>query len=85
MDTLIYSPFEILKIIESSFSPLRCVAELTDYEQKIKIRIFDNKDNPLLSFPEEKVSNLKDKNTLFLFIQEIRTRLDETFGVKIKP
>lgn len=43
------SPEEAAQIIESAFAPLRCVAEPWDYDHRVKFRVFDAHDQPLLT------------------------------------
>ncbi len=66
---------EIINILELSFKPLRCAAEIWDYNEKIRIRIFDKDDNPVLSLPERKISNLRNQNALTELIDVVREKL----------
>lgn len=70
-------PNEVVKSLESAFSPYRCVAEPWDYGQRIRVRVFDQNDSPIVSFPEEKLKPLLEPRNLESFIITIRNRLIE--------
>lgn len=65
-----------IEILEAAFAPFRCVAEAWDYDKKVRFRVFDAADEPLLTFPSivwRSVSNLDRLSTL---ISEARRRLE---------
>jgi len=55
---------DIIRIIESAFTPLRCVAEDWDYGDRIRFRVFDNTDTPLLTQPDLLRRELSDAGHL---------------------
>lgn len=77
MEAIIRTPSEITKILESAFAPLRCVAESFDYEQGLKIRIFNKNDGAILSFPNQRMAEFKDGERIYSFIAEVRARLEK--------
>lgn len=49
---------EIKQKLESSFHPYRCAVEIRDYKQKIRFRIFDQHDKPIITVPELKIKQI---------------------------
>lgn len=43
---------EINEIIQQAFKPLRCVAEIWDYGEKIRFRVYRPDDRPLIQYSE---------------------------------
>jgi hypothetical protein len=39
-------------IVQGAFTPLRCVAEVFDYDQKLRFRVFNEKENGVLRTEE---------------------------------
>jgi hypothetical protein len=75
---------EIRATVEGAFSPLRCVAEVWDYEKKLRFRVFDAKDEAVVTFPNEVIGNLRDESALKTLIQTARSRT-EGKGHKLDP
>ena len=44
---------QIVSAIQAAFSPLRCTAEIWDYQQKLRFRVFDTSDKAVLTCPEQ--------------------------------
>jgi len=74
---------EIKMIVEGAFHPLRCVAEIHDYDMKLRFRVFDV-DNPLLVFPEEVLAGLRDDTALEALIRSARDCLERR-GYSLEP
>lgn len=75
---------EVLAAIETAFSPLRCVAEIWDYDKKIRFRVFGPHDEVLVTCPAEIISQLKDDMALTAIIMGVRYRI-ESKGFSLAP
>ena len=75
---------QIRSIVENAFHPLRCVAEVWDYEHKFRFRVFDPNNQPLVSFPEEIVASLQDDTHLLSVITDARRRIEQK-GYSLDP
>jgi hypothetical protein len=56
---------EIKKIkvrLEDAFNPLRCVAEVWDYKQKLRFKVFDHNDQGIIEMPEIVLRDLNVPN-----------------------
>lgn len=73
---------EVFSILESSFHPLECVAELIDYKSQMRFRIFDQAGNPLVSWPEINLSTICNETTLQEIIETTKTKLKQR-GVQL--
>jgi hypothetical protein len=62
-------------IIESAFVPFRCVAEPWDYGHRIRFRVFDNADDPVLTVGELIKNQFADANSLSTTINSCRATL----------
>ena len=66
---------EIRRIVEGAFRPLRCAAEIWDYEKKLKFRVFDRNDQPVVTFPEELMVPLQSDTHLAALLTQARERV----------
>lgn len=66
---------EGLSILQSAFAPLRCVAELYDYQSKARFRVFGTSDEPLLRMEAIELFVLGDRRLLSEIIEGARSRL----------
>lgn len=57
------------EILRGAFKPLHCGVEGFDYGQKVKFRVFDANDAPLLSMIEMKASQAQNPHDLKNAIQ----------------
>ncbi|MCK4655038.1 MAG: hypothetical protein KAU01_11405 [Candidatus Cloacimonetes bacterium] len=48
-------PKEIKQKLESSFSPYRCVAEISEFEDRIQFRVFNENNETIITSPEIKI------------------------------
>jgi len=55
-------PEKIKQILEASFSPFRCVAELYDFDERIRFRVFDKNNKAIITI-SEKIINEKFSDT----------------------
>jgi hypothetical protein len=74
----------VVRSIEAAFKPLRCVVEVFDYEHRIRFRVFDNDDNPVLTVGEALVRRACDPGGLKTIVSECRDRLERK-GFKLEP
>ena len=72
-----------LIVLRSAFEPLRCVAELHDYDNEARFRIFDTADRALLKMEKIKPFAIADRRLLAEIIEAARTRL-ESDGIVLK-
>lgn len=61
--------------VENAFAPLRCVAEIWDYEQKLRLRVFDIHDIPIMTIEEIVLSSFRETHSLDALINDIRQRI----------
>ena len=64
-----------IEIIESAFTPLRCVAEPWDSGYRICFRVFDTTNEPLLNVEEILKPQFSDHQRLTFVINEARSNL----------
>lgn len=62
-------------IIESAFAPFRCVAESWDYGHRVRFRVFDSADDPMLTVDELIKSQFADTSSLNTTINSCRAAL----------
>jgi len=74
----------VVRSIESAFKPLRCVVEIFDYQHRIRFRVFDPSDKPVLTMSEELVRRVCDPRGLNTIVTECRVRIERK-GIKLKP
>ena len=74
----------VVRSIESAFKPLECVVEVFDYEHRIRFRVFDPDDKPLLTMREALVGRLCDPGGLKTVVAACRSRVERK-GYDLKP
>jgi len=67
---------DICSRIEASFPPYPCVAEIWDYGQKLRFRVFSSNDEPLITMAEVIVSSVRDSGALESLIADVKHCLD---------
>ena len=67
---------DICSRIEAAFPPYRCVAEIWDYGQKLRFRVFSSNDEALITMAEVVVSSVRDSGALESLIADVKLRLD---------
>lgn len=75
---------EVKKIIESAFQPYRCVAEIWDYGQKIRFKVFDKKGNGIFERRRIILREVSDKKRLENFLMAIKNEIEKQ-GIKLDP
>ena len=64
-------------IICAAFTPLRCVAEPWDYGERVRFRVFDSSDEPVLTVDELLKKQFADAGDLRSVVNSWRTALAE--------
>lgn len=72
-----------LALLREAFAPLRCVAELYDYNSKIRFRVFGQFDEPLLRVEKLSPHEVEDVASLANLIATARSRLTEN-GIALR-
>lgn len=75
---------EIKIAVEAAFRPLRCVAEVWDYEQKLRFRVFDSNDRGVLTVPSLVLRDLRDRSNLRSVLSTARLTVEEK-GFRLEP
>lgn len=68
---------EIFSAVETAFSPYRCVPEIWDYGQKLRFRVFDAEDQPIIKMSEVILSSIRDVTALNSLFEVARQCLQE--------
>lgn len=66
---------DAVRIVESAFAPYRCVAESEDYGNRLKFRVFDEQDDPLLTVEYLVKSQFSDQARLIEILESSRENL----------
>jgi hypothetical protein len=66
---------EICSRVEAAFTPYRCVAEIWDYGQKLRFRVFGPEDEPLITIEELLLSSARDSAALDSLLVTCRQRI----------
>ncbi|MBI4619648.1 MAG: DUF1652 domain-containing protein [Desulfobacterales bacterium] len=66
---------EIRQKIQSSFHPYCCVAEIWDYKRKIRFRVFDKDDNPIITITKTRISKINSETSLSSLIKSIKDKI----------
>lgn len=75
---------DAVRIIEYAFAPLRCVAEPWDYNYRIRFRVFDTNDEPMLRMDDVLLSTFQDAKSLESLLNQVRGRLTRS-GIELAP
>lgn len=67
----------IKSTVEQAFAPLRCVAEIWDYDAKLRFKVFDENDNGIVEMPEVILGNVREENALRDLLMQVRERITE--------
>jgi hypothetical protein len=77
-------PEAAARAIAAAFPPLRCVADVWDYNQFVLFRVFDEKDEPLLRMDKITATGYGSASGLRSIIETARANLSRR-GVKVEP
>jgi hypothetical protein len=75
---------EAASIIESAFAPLRCIAEPWDYDYRIRFRVLDGNDEPMLRMDEVLRPTFQNAKSLESLLNQVRDRVTRS-GVELAP
>lgn len=67
---------QVVEILQSTFSPLECVAELHDYNEKVGFRIYAPGNEPLLRFEDTAIDSLLSGPGLRTIIEAARQHVE---------
>lgn len=62
--------------IEGAFSPFECVVETFDWDKKVRFRVYDENDKPLITMSEALANRVRDPSGLLYIVNEVRQRLE---------
>lgn len=66
---------EVLTTIENAFVPLRTVAEVWDYNAKVRFRVFDQSKGAIVSMSHLVLSKVSEKENLNSILAQVRAHL----------
>ena len=75
---------EIKAMVEGAFVPLRCVAEIWDYDDKLRFKVFDRNDKGLIKMPKVVLSDFRDEEQLREVLSQVRERVQQK-GCSLDP
>lgn len=75
---------EIRDAVEKAFRPLRCGAEIWDYDQKLRFRVFDDRDQGIVRVPSLVLRELRSKSNLRSVLSSARAVVEEK-GFHLEP
>lgn len=64
---------QIVEYVERAFSPYRCVAEIWDYDAKLRFRIFDGSDKALKSVERVSLDSVRSETDLKALCEIVRS------------
>ena len=67
---------ETLRVrLEGAFKPFRCVAEVWDYNRKLRFKVFDNNNRSIIEVPQILLRALIDESNLQDLIEQARAQI----------
>lgn len=66
---------QIVEYVERAFSPYRCVAEIWDYDAKLRFRIFDGSEKALKSVESVTLDSVRSESELEALCETVRLSL----------
>ena len=73
---------EICKFMQVAFLPMRCVAEVWDYEHKLRFRVFDDQDKPVITMDKVVLDSIRYENALQELCDQVRSRIKNPHNVE---
>lgn len=73
---------DICKFVQMAFLPRRCVAEIWDYEHKLRFRVFDEQDKPVVTMEEVILDYFRHENSLQELCDQVKLRIMNLRNVK---
>ncbi len=74
----------LVETLESAFRPLRCTAQVWDYGERVRFRIYTPQGEPLIEYPDEILHDISAPDTLEQFIRSVREDV-EARGFRLHP
>ena len=75
---------EVKAIVEAALRPLRCIAEVWDYDYRLRFKVFDDKDRGIVEVSDLVLRNLRDEAQLRDVLAGVRQRVLEK-GYRVDP
>ena len=75
---------QIRDAVEGAFKPLRCVAEIWDYNEKLRFKVFDADDHTAIQAPRLVLRGLRDRDDLAHLLASVREDI-EAKGFRLNP
>lgn len=72
------APERALEIIRTAFAPLECIAEVSDYNNRVRFRVFNDADTDILKAPDLTLHDVSTRKVLEDLIQQARSMVEET-------
>lgn len=66
---------KIRERLEGAFKPFRCVAEVFDYEQKLRFRVFDNNGQSIIAMSQILLRDLMNDSYLQGLVEQARAQI----------
>lgn len=66
---------QIVDYITKAFVPYKCYPEIWDYDKKLKLKVFDEKNLCVINYPELLLSNLRSINYIDSIIFQCNQKL----------
>ncbi|MGK2871228.1 MAG: hypothetical protein ACSLFL_03115 [Alphaproteobacteria bacterium] len=73
---------DICKFVQTAFLPRRCVAEIWDYEHKLRFRVFDEQDKPVVTMEKVVLDYFRHEHILQELCDQIKLRIMNPRNVK---
>lgn len=73
---------DICKFVQTAFLPRRCVAEMWDYAHKLRFRVFDDQDKPIVTMEEVVLDSIRHGNALQELCDQFKLRITNPHNAK---
>lgn len=73
---------EICIFLQTEFLPRRCVAEIWDYEQKLRFRVFDDQEKPVVTMEEVVFDSIRHESALQDLCDQVKLRIINPHNAK---
>lgn len=68
---------QIVYKVEGSFKPFRCVAEIWDYDSKLKFKVFSKQDQGIIEMQNIVLSGIRQESSLNNILSQVRLRIQD--------
>lgn len=75
---------EIVTAVQDAFRPLRCVAEIWDYDAKLRFKVFDANDRGVVEVPSVVLRTVRERKDLGSVLAAARTAVEDK-GFRLEP